>query len=48
MPDSFTLSYEVKTPASILAEVTLKTSRQAKDQKWSDTSVNEERFRELV
>lgn len=48
MPESFTLSYEVKTPAAILAEVTLKTSRQAKDQKWSDTFVNEERFRELV
>lgn len=48
MPDSFTLSYEVKTPAAILAEVAVKTSRQAKDQKWSDASVNEERFRELV
>lgn len=48
MPDFFTLSYEVKTPVAILAEVTLKTSRQAKDQKWSDTSVNEERFMELV
>ena len=48
MPDSFTLSYEVKTPSAVLAEVMLKTSRQAKDQKWSDTSVNEERFRELV